>query len=102
MFRVGVLKEPETASVVPLEVPVPEVKRHELLSVADQLMVEPVPGVMEDGVADRVTTGAAVTGGGVGVGPAGGDPAGAVPRPPPPLQAVRPKTDISIARETPK
>ena len=95
VFRAGVPKEPETASVAPLEVPVPDVKLQEVLSVADQLMAELFPGVMEDGLANRVTAGAAVPGGGVFTG-------GDVPRPPPPLQAVRPTADNSIARETPK
>jgi hypothetical protein len=91
-FRAGVPKDPETASAVPLEVPVPDVKLQEVLSVADQLMAELLPGAMEDGLAKRVTTGAAVPGGGVTVEP---------PRLPP-LQAVRPKADKSIARETPE
>ena len=100
MFKTGVLKKPETATAAPLGTPAPGVRLHDVLSVADQVMVETVPGTTEDGVAKKVTVGGGgVTGGGVAGG--GGVVVPDVPRSPPPLQAARPMSDNSTTREAP-
>lgn len=68
-------------------------------------MVEPIPGEIDDGLANKVTAGAALVGDGefgggdtVGGGFGGLDSTGGVPCPALPLQAVSPKPENSMAR----